>query len=91
MKGKNKKMESLFDLLSSVNSLIIKIETIGISVLQYLNIVSTEKSDDGLTLYTDNEGVIFLHKDDCELCEYDEKRCVVKTYSGVVITLIVLD
>ena len=84
-------MESLFDLLSSINNIIIKIETTGISILQYFNIVSTERNDDGLTLYTDNEGVIFLHKDDCGLCEYNEKRCVVKTYSGVVITLNVLD
>lgn len=84
-------MESLFDLLSSVNNIIIKIETTGISILQYFNIVSTERNDDGLTLYTDNEGVIFLHKDDCKLCEYDEKRCVIKTYSGVVIILNVLD
>ena len=79
-------MESLFNLLSSVDSLIIKIETVGVSMFQYLKIVSTEKNDNGLTLYTDNEGVIFLHKDDCKLCKNDGKEYVIKTSNGVVIT-----
>lgn len=66
-------MEDLFELLTSVNNIIkINYSCPGFTINQTVKIVSVKKLQDGLVLYTNNGGEIFISSIICKLIEKSE-------------------
>jgi len=87
-------MEDFFELLSSTNDLVtIEVETSGFSMTHNFIIVSVREYLDGLELFTNNEGKIFLSRLACELLGTEEDgetiSYILKSNNGVLLTITV--